>query len=101
MTPRSPHCAPFLRRTIPISAFLEAESRVNASRLDAVSMAPESAALEVGHDRQSMRSHARGRGARRGISRGEDSTEPTQSVTDNAKRRPGEGGCAASAARNR
>ena len=43
---RAPDCAAFLRRTIPISASPEAESRVQSVLLDAVSMAPESAFLE-------------------------------------------------------
>src|SRR5215204_4682125 len=43
---RAPDCAASLKRTIPISASPEAESRVQSVLLDAVSMAPESAFLE-------------------------------------------------------
>ena len=96
---RSPDCAPSLRRTIPISALPEAESRVQSVSLDAVSMATESAsssrsrpAIQAGVARVERR-----RGTRRGVSRGEDSTEPMQRLTDKAKRRSGDGGCAASA----
>ncbi len=45
-TSRSPNCAPSLKRTIPISALPEAESRVQSVSLDAVSTETESAFLE-------------------------------------------------------